>query len=44
MQIGFMAEPFFRRPQREIGKMFGHARELETVQDGFELLMTIRSR
>jgi hypothetical protein len=42
MEIGFMAEPFFRRSQREIGKVFGHARELETIQNGFELLMTIR--
>jgi len=41
MQIGFMAEPFFRSTQRELGKMFGHTRELETIQDGFELLMTI---
>jgi hypothetical protein len=41
MQVSFMAEPFFRGSQRQIGKVLGHAGELETVQDGFELLMTI---
>ena len=41
MQIGFVGESLFRRTQGQISEVFGHAGELETMQDGFELLVTI---
>lgn len=41
MQVGFMGEPFFGRTQGQIGKMRGHARQFQTIQEGFELLMAI---
>jgi hypothetical protein len=36
-----MGQPFFGGTQGEIGKVFGHTSQFQTVQDGFEILMTI---
>ena len=41
MQLGFVGESLFRRTQGQISEVCGHTSERETIQDGFELLMTI---
>jgi hypothetical protein len=43
MQIRFMGHPFFAGTHSQISKLFRHAAEFETIQDGLEVLVTIEN-